>query len=354
MRVLVTGGAGFVGSHVARDFRAQGADVVAFDNLRRRGSETNLATLADEGIDFVHGDVRQPDDLDDVGGTFDVVVDAAAEPSVLAGVASSPRYVIETNLLGTVNLLELARRRAGALLFISTSRVYSIAPLRELELVETGSRFELAEKQPVTGAGPEGVAEEFPVDTARSFYGSSKLASELLVQEYAELYGLPATITRCGVITGAGQFGHSEQGVFAMWAAHHVLDLPLRYVGFGGTGKQVRDLMHPSDLTDLLRRQLEAIDHCSGRAINAGGGHAGSVSLLELTDICREASGNEVDMGHEPETSPVDVPVFITDHSRATRELGWRPTRTPRDIIAEIVEWVRADTTRLRRVLSPS
>ena len=352
MRVLVTGGAGFVGARIARDFRAGGAEVVAFDNLRRRGSETNLAPLRAAGVTFAHGDVRAPADLEDLDGSFDVVVDAAAEPSVLAGLGGSPRYVIDANLLGTVNLLEFCRRRAGALLFLSTSRVYSIDPLRRLALAEGPTRFELAAEQPVPGAGPAGVSEAFPTDTSRSFYGASKLAAELLVQEYAALYGMRAVITRCGVITGPGQFGKAEQGVFAMWAAHHVLGLPLRYIGFGGDGKQVRDLLHPDDLIALLRLQIEAIEAVSGRVFNAGGGRDISVSLRELTALCREASGNEVEIGSDARTSAVDVPLYISDNARVTDALGWRPTITPAQIIGGIVAWVRDDMERSRRMFS--
>lgn len=348
----MTGGAGFVGSRVALDFVERGADVVALDNLRRRGGETNLPRLAEAGVRFHHGDVRQPADLEDLPGDFDVVVDAAAEPSVLAGLDGSPRYVIDANLLGTVNLLEFCRRRAEALLFLSTSRVYSMEPLRGLAYREGATRFELEAAQAVPGVGPEGISEAFPTDTARSLYGTSKLASEMLVQEYGALYGLRAVITRFGVITGAGQFGKAEQGVFAMWAANHVLDLPLRYIGFGGEGKQVRDLLHPSDLLALLHLQLEAIDRCSGRTFNAGGGRAISVSLLELTDLCRAASGREVAIGSDPRTSPVDVPLYLTDHARATAELGWRPTVTPAEIVEEIVEWVGADLERSRHMFA--
>lgn len=352
MRVLVTGGAGFVGSRVALDFRGRGAEVLALDNLRRRGAETNLAPLADAGVRFVHGDVRAASDLEDLPGEFDVVVDAAAEPSVLAGVGGSPRYVIETNLLGTINLLELCRRRAGALLFLSTSRVYSIAPLRALAYREEATRFVLEDDQPMPGAGAAGIREDFPTDTARSPYGASKLASEMLVQEYAALYGLRAAITRCGVITGPGQFGRAEQGVFAMWAAHHVLGLPLRYIGFGGGGRQVRDLLHPDDLIALMHLQLGRPETMDGRVVNAGGGLEGSVSLLELTDLCRAAAGREVPVGSDPTTSPVDVPLYVTDNGRAGAELGWSPSVGPARIVEEIVEWVGADRARSERIFA--
>lgn len=354
VKLLITGGAGFVGSRLAMEFlRAYpGCEVIAFDNLRRRGSETNLTHLTDAGIRFVHGDVRIRADLDQVEGPVDVVVDASAEASVLAGVDGSPAYVLDTNLNGTINLLDWARSHAGALLFLSTSRVYSIAPLRDLALVETESRYELSDVQAVAGASANGVAEGFPTHLPRSFYGASKLASELIVQEYADSYGLPAVITRCGVITGAGQFGKSEQGVFAMWAANHVLGKPLRYIGFDGEGRQVRDLMHPDDLFDLLQRQLGALDRCTGRVYNAGGGRDGSVSLRELTDICREATGREVPLSSDPRTSSVDIPVYLSDSGRAERELGWRPRRTPREMISEIVGWVRENEDLLRPVFA--
>ncbi len=350
----MTGGAGFVGSHIALAFASEhpGAEVIALDNLRRRGSETNLTRLAGGGVRFVHGDVRVRSDLDQVDGAVDVVGDASAEASVLAGVDGAPAYVLETNLGGTANLLDWARGRTGALLYLSTSRVYSSAPLRDLAIEETATRYELADGQAVPGASPAGIAEGFPTHLPRSFYGASKLASEMLVQEYGEAYGLPAVVTRCGVITGAGQFGKSEQGVFSMWAANHVLGKPLRYIGFDGSGRQVRDLMHPADLFDLLGRQLSAIDRCAGRVYNAGGGREGSVSLAELTDICRAVTGNEVPMSSEARTSPVDIPVYLSDNTCAADELGWSPRWTPRAMMEEIVAWVRANEDLLRPVFA--
>jgi CDP-paratose 2-epimerase len=149
MRVLITGGAGFVGSRLALAFRRDvpGCEVVAFDNLRRRGSELNMAELQRAGVEFAHGDVRSQSDLNDVTGTFDVIIDAAAEPSVHAGVSGSPRYVIDTNLGGTLNLLDVARERGGVLVFLSTSRVYSMAPLRDIATAEGETRLEVLPAQ---------------------------------------------------------------------------------------------------------------------------------------------------------------------------------------------------------------
>jgi CDP-paratose 2-epimerase len=325
LRVLITGGAGFVGSSLALAFRREHprARVVAFDSLRRRGSERKLALLRRHAVEFVHGDVRQPADLEALPGRFDVVIDAAAEPSVRAGSDGAPGYVLETNLLGTIHCLEFCRRRAGHLIFLSTSRVYSIAALRALPLEERETRFELApdgapepDADPAGGPGRpalpgvslHGLAETFPTDTARSFYGASKLAAELLVQEYAAGAGLSALIDRCGVIAGPGQLGREDQGVFTLWVARHQLRRPLRYTGFGGTGKQVRDLLHPEDLFELLLRQLSAIDAHRGGVFNVGGGPAGSTSLREWTSLCAELTGHAAAPDRDAATPPVDVP----------------------------------------------
>lgn len=350
--VLITGGAGFVGASLAASYRETYPDarVVALDNLRRRGSELNLARFRRLGIEFAHGDVRSAHDLEAVEGTFDLVIDASAEPSVLAGLGGSPHYVLETNLGGTLSCLELARRRAGAFVFLSTSRVYSMAPLRQLRLREDASRLEIENEQPWPGASVRGIAEEFPTHLPRSLYGASKLAAELIVQEYADTYGLRAVIDRCGVIAGPGQFGKVEQGVFTLWVAAHVFGKPLQYKGFGGTGKQVRDLLHPRDLFDLLEKQVPRIEPGEAGVFNVGGGREISTSLLELTALCREITGREVPVGSDPETSPVDIPLFLTDSGRVRERFGWAPQVGLRDLIGEIHAWLQENQAELEAI----
>ena len=353
MKVLVTGGAGFVGSALAISFRREdpAGSVVVLDNLRRRGSELNLPRLQAAGVRFVHGDVRNPDDLRELEGTFDVIVDAAAEPSVGAGTSGSPAYVLAANLGGTINTLELARERAGIFVLLSTSRVYSIAPLRDLALEETPLRFVLAERQQEPGAGPHGIAEGFPVDRSRSFYGSSKLSAELIAQEYAASYGLDVVINRCGVLSGAGQFAKAEQGVIALWVASHVLGRPLAYTGFGGLGKQVRDVLHPDDLFSLLLRQIDSVERCREQVFNVGGGQRGSTSLAELTAVCCEVTGKKVEIGRRDEASAVDIPYYVSDTRKVEAAFGWQQSRGVREIAAEISEWVTASGAELAAVL---
>lgn len=352
MRVLITGGAGFVGSRLALAFaESEGNRVTVCDNLKRRGSELNLPLLRSAGIEFVHGDIRVTDDLDAVPGNFDLMIEASAEPSVAAGQTGSPAYVVATNLGGTMHCLEFARKRAGRFLFLSTSRVYAIASLRAIRLEETPSRFEIAPDQIQPGVSPGGIREDFATDRARSFYGTSKLASEMLIQEYAATYGLEAVINRCGVIAGPGQFGKADQGVFTMWVACHQFGLPLQYTGFGGSGKQVRDLLHPEDLVSLVRTQAEDRRRWECQVFNVGGGKERSVSMREMTDACRAIIGREVPVGAVADTAPYDMPVYWTDGGRVAAYYGWGPRRSVRDIVSDTAHWMRAHEQILRPLL---
>jgi CDP-paratose 2-epimerase len=343
MRILITGGAGFVGSFLAQAFRRKdpNGEVVVLDNLRRRGSELNLPIFKQAGIRFVHGDVRNRADLGALEGNFDVFVDASAEPSVLAGLHDSPDYVIETNLGGTLNALAFSRERCGLFFFLSTSRVYSMEPLRKLSLKETPTRFECN----------TAVTEDFPTSGARSLYGASKLASEMFVQEYAETYSMRAIINRCGVLCGPGQFGKTDQGVFSLWVFHHLFQKPLRYQGYGGTGKQVRDLLHPADLFALMESQMAAPNLPKAALYNASGGIANSISLQELTALCREVTGRETPIASQPETHGADIPYLVLDSSRAQKQFGWKPKRSTKDIVTEIATWAKANEAQLKSAL---
>jgi CDP-paratose 2-epimerase len=343
--LLVTGGAGFVGSHLVRLLREADprARIVAFDNLRRRGSERNLPVFQKLGVEFIHGDIRNPDDLHAIPGKFDVLIEASAEPSVLAGFqGASASYLVGTNLTGTGHALEFAKDRVGTVVFLSTSRVYSIDPLRSLPLDPTPSRFAF-DSQAVSiprGFSAEGISEEFEVLQARSLYGATKLASEFLVQEYAQNFGVRSVILRCGVIAGPGQFGKVDQGVFTLWVARHLQKRGLRYTGFGGQGQQVRDLLHPSD---LFRAIEKALPHAGKTAptLNLGGGLAGSVSMREFTALCEEVTGNRIPMDSVPETHPVDIPYYVSDTRRARELLNWQPEVSPRAIVQEIHDWLK-------------
>ena len=340
MRILITGGAGFVGSNLAQLFaKTPGSAVTAFDNLHRRGSELALPRLREGGVSFVHGDIRNPEDLDNLPAA-DLLIECSAEPSVHAGYDGSARYLVNTNLTGTFNCLEYARRHGTAIVFLSTSRVYSIPALRALPLRVEGQRLALPAGEAGAGWSERGIDEDFPTGAPRSLYGTTKLASELLIEEYNAAFGLRTIINRCGVITGPWQMGKVDQGFFVLWAACHLYGRPLRYTGFGGKGHQVRDVLHVADLFDLISLQTAALDQHAGHSYNVGGGIQTSISLAELTDLCRARTASRLEPGEDPTTRPADIPYYVTDHGAVTRATGWTPKRSVEMILEEVLEWL--------------
>ena len=352
MTVLVTGGAGFVGANlsIALASRDPSREVIAFDNLKRRGSELNLPRLRAAGVRFVHGDVREPSDVE-ATGPIDAIVECSAEPSVMAGVDGGTEFVVHTNLLGAYNCLELARRSGATFLFLSTSRVYPTAALNQLRYEEGETRFELLDDQPYPGVSSRGIAEDFPLEGARTLYGATKLGAELLIQEYAEAYGLRAVIDRCGVIAGSWQMGKVDQGVFTHWVVSHQFGRELAFIGYGGQGKQVRDMLHPDDLVELVEAQLAAPDEWAGATLNVGGGPGCSLSLREATDICAELTGRTVPIRSEPENRAGDIPIYVSDCARLYARSDWRPARDARRIMEDIYGWVRDNEPALRTAL---
>ncbi|HEY2055894.1 MAG TPA: NAD-dependent epimerase/dehydratase family protein [Solirubrobacterales bacterium] len=351
-RVLITGGAGFVGSNLAVSLAGRHPDweVVALDNLYRRGSRLNLPRLAEAGVEFVEGDVREPGDLSKVA-KIDALLECSAEPSVMSGVDGDTGYLVHTNLTGAYNCLELARRDSAFFVFLSTSRVYPVAPQVDLRLEEAETRFELAAEQGVRGVSPAGISEDFPLEGARTLYGATKLAAELLVEEYRAALGVPAVIDRFGVIAGPWQMGKVDQGVFTHWMLAHYFRNPLSYIGFGGHGKQVRDLLHVEDLVDLVERQLLDPAKWDGHTVNAGGGRECSLSLLETTALCQKLTGNEVPLTPVAETRQGDVPIYLSDCARLFELDEWRPRRSAEQVLADIHEWIAADEERIAEAL---
>ncbi|MFN3784554.1 MAG: NAD-dependent epimerase/dehydratase family protein [Spirosomataceae bacterium] len=351
--ILITGGAGFVGSSLALSLKSSYPDyqIYCLDNLKRKGSELNLPRLATAGIHFVHGDIRNKEDFDSLP-LVDTVIEASAEPSVLAGLnGGSPDYLINTNLVGTVNCLNYAVRAKAQFIFLSTSRVYPIKAIEKLHYVESDTRFELAKEQPIRGVSDKGIAEDFPLDGARSLYGTTKLASELLIQEYQEFYGLQTVINRCGVLTGPWQMGKVDQGVMVLWIAKHFFEQSLAYIGYSGLGKQTRDMLHVKDLYRLVDWQIHHLEQINGEIFNVGGGREVSVSLQELTEICQRVTGKTIPITRVAENRPADIRLYQTDNSKVTERTGWKPEIGMEQIVEEITAWLAENKAILAPIL---
>jgi CDP-paratose 2-epimerase len=338
MRILITGGAGFIGSNLALHLRGSfpEAEVVCMDNLYRHGSELNVARLKGAGAVFKHGDIRIPADFPD--GSFDFLIQSSAEPSVLAGQGGSPDYLFQTNVTGAYHCLEFARKSGARLIFLSTSRVYPIATLDYHPWSEMETRF-VWKDEGTPGITSRGVSEEVSMAGARSLYGFTKLAAEQMIEEYRATYGLKAVVNRCGVIAGPWQFGKVDQGVIALWVMAHAFDRPLSYIGFGGSGKQVRDVLHVQDLCELIELQIREFDSWEGWLGNVAGGLENSTSLLELTRLCEEATGAQIELGRVEDLRPADTRLLILDVSRLHRRSSWRPVRTVAQVVSDLAAW---------------
>ena len=352
-KLLILGGAGFVGSSLAIGLKElyPNWQITCLDNLKRRGSELNLSRFRLHQIEFIHGDIRSASDLDPQVLDVDTIIDCSAEPSVLAGF-SSPQYVLQTNLVGTINVLELARQTKARLLFLSTSRVYPVEPLKNIRTIELDARLELSQNQLISGISERGVAEDFTLTGYRTLYGATKLASELLIEEYRNAYGIQSIINRCGVLTGPWQMGKVDQGVFVLWVAAHYFGKPLSYIGYGGNGKQVRDLLHIDDLLSLVKYQLDNFSELNGEVLNVGGGKQNSLSLLETTQLCEQITGKTIPIKSITEERQGDVPIFITDSSRIIKKTGWTPKINPQKTLEHIYHWIRDNEEILKPILS--
>lgn len=340
MRILISGICGFVGSTLAKSLLAsgQGHQLYGFDNFIRPGSESNRAELKALGVKLFHADLRAASDLETLPAV-DFVIDAAANPSVLAGIdgKSSSRQLVEHNLGGTVNLLEYCKTHKAGFILLSTSRVYAIEPLATLPVTVVKDAFvpDAKSKLP-SGLSATGLTETFATTAPISLYGATKLASEALALEYGETFGFPVFINRCGVLAGAGQFGRADQGIFAYWINAWLHKRPLKYLGFGGHGHQVRDCLHPRDLVPLLEKQFAAPKiSAADRLANISGGVASAMSLRQLSDWCATRLGAHT-VVQDGTPRPFDIPWIVLDPAKAMALWNWRPATNTAAILEEI------------------
>jgi len=339
MHIVITGICGFVGSSIALELLERIPDITisGIDNLVRAGSERNRLRLTRRGIRVLHGDVRVQADIKRLPHA-DLVIDAAANASVLAGTGGDDaRDLFDTNLVGTLNILEYCRGTKAGFVLLSTSRVYSQRALESIPLRNLDTRYGLdASESLPDGVSLHGISEGFPTSAPISLYGASKLASETIAFEYGAAFDFPVWVNRCGVLTGGGQFGVASQGIFAFWINRYLRRQPLKYTGFDGNGFQVRDILHPTDLVNLILKQV-AQPSSAGRILNVGGGPANALSLHELTQWCEERFGKHP-VASDPGARPYDVPYLVIDSRNASDLLGWEPRMTSVCILKEIAD----------------
>lgn len=325
MQILITGGAGFVGGNLAVYLAARGHSVCVMDNLVRRGAELNLLRLRDAGVQFHHGDIRCPEDYPSFEA--DVVLDCAAQPSAIDGY-ENPTFDFTNNTVSVLHTLEYCRNAGAGLIFWSTNKVYPAHAVHDRTIMETRTRY--ASSRPID--------ETTPLDGGdRSLYGASKVMADLMIQEWADAFQIPAIVNRFSCLAGPWQWGKSEQGWVAWWLIAHRLGLPLSYIGF--KGKQVRDVLFIDDLCRLIEKQIASLVP-GPQVFNVGGGPINAISLLECTDIVQDLTGCTVPMTTEEEARRADFCVYISDIHRVQKAFDWEPLTLVEGGLEAIDRWV--------------
>jgi len=332
MNILITGSAGFFGNYVTNYFVNKGHNIIGMDNLSRKGSELNSKIqIENRKVNFIKCDISNVQELKSClkEKKFDWIVNCAADPSVLSGFNNSSRKLIDNNLISTINLLEICKDIKCGFILMSTSKVYSIKELSKIDKFEESNRFSLINNC--------GIKESFSTDSPISLYGSTKLTSEILAKEYSQMFNFPLWINRCGVIAGAGQFGKIDQGVFSFWIYSWLRKTPLKYIGFGGNGKQVRDIVHPFDICEVINRQIQDRNLEEDPIYNIGGGDENSMSLKELSDWCyTNIRKDDNIVTSSSDERPFDIPIFVMDSTKAKKRWGFKITYSKNQILEEI------------------
>ena len=343
MRMLITGGAGFIGCNLAKACIMAGHQVTLFDNLSRRGSTANLAWLRDlfgsDGFAFIQGDIRDYDAIVGASDRQEAIYHLAAQTAVTASVVD-PRLDFEINALGTMNVLEAARCQCSEPIFVfsSTNKVYG--GMEDVNAMELDTRYVLA-------GYPDGVPETRPFDF-HSPYGCSKGAADQYVRDYARIYGLRSVVFRQSCIYGQRQMGVEDQGWVAWFIIAAVTGKPITIYG---NGKQVRDLLYVDDLVRAFQMATEQIDHTMGQVYNLGGGPDNTLSVwAEFGPLLDELFGGDAIPVQFSDWRPGDQPVFVADVSKAKRDFGWMPQVSVRDGIGRLVEWVKSNREPIERL----
>jgi CDP-paratose 2-epimerase len=331
--VLITGGAGFVGTNVADRLLRDGCRVRLFDNLSRPGVEQNVRWLREQHGDLVElviGDVRDAAALRSAVAGVQKVFHFAAQVAVTTSL-TDPLLDFDVNARGTLNLLEAIRplHDRPSLIFTSTNKVYG--HLDDVSLREQELRYE----PEAESVARRGISEGRPLDF-HSPYGCSKGAAEQYVLDYARTFDLPAAVFRMSCIYGPHQFGTEDQG----WVAHFLIQaLKGKPLTLYGNGLQVRDILFVEDLVDAMLLAHRHIDRTSGEAFNIGGGPTRTVSLLELLNLIARMTGDRPEVAIEP-WRPADQRYYVSDTAKFESTTGWRPRTSVQKGVGLLLAWL--------------
>ena len=331
MKILITGGCGFVGSNIAIYLKKKykNAQISSVDNLIRKGSKLNRNRLNRFKIKNYNLNIEQYSKLKNLP-KFNLVIDCCAEPAIEAS-KKEPNRVFHTNLIGTFNVLKKCIKDKANIIFLSSSRVYSIDNLNNL--IKSKKLLKPLKIKKI-------INEKFSTNSASSLYGFTKFASEKLIKEFFYKTKSKYIINRFGVIAGPWQFGKQDQGFVPLWVAGHLFKKKLSYIGYGGNGYQVRDLLHIDDVCKIIYLQIKKLKKINNETFNIGGGPRNSISLKNLTKKCEILTKNKIEIKKISQTSDFDIPYYVTDNKKIQRFYGWLPSKNINKILSDIYFWL--------------
>ena len=331
MKILITGGCGFVGSNIAIYLKKKlkKVRICSLDNLMRKGSKINRNRLLKHNIKNYKINIEKFKKVQSLE-KFDLIIDCCAEPAIEIS-KKEPDRVFNTNLIGTFNILKKCVNDKTNIIFLSSSRVYSIEKLRAL-VKNLNIKTPLKTEKKIT--------EQFETAFPSSLYGFTKIASEKLIKEFFFNTKLKYIINRFGVISGPWQFGKQDQGFVPLWVARHLLKKKLSYIGFGGNGYQVRDLLHIDDVCKIIYLQIKKLNRINNETFNIGGGPRNSISLKNLTKKCEILTKNKIKIKEISQTSNYDIPYYVTDNKKIQKFYNWSPSKNINKILSDIYFWL--------------
>lgn len=332
MKILITGGCGFVGTNIALYLNTKGFNVSSLDNLSRKGSSYNFSLLKKKKIVNYKFDISNYNYIKKLP-KFDLIIDCCAEASVEISRKDLDR-VFNTNLIGTLNILKKVKNDNSLIIFLSSSRVYSINELNK--------NYKIGKKQKKL------IDINFPKSKPRSIYGFTKLASEMLIEEFSYAFNIKYIINRCGVISGPLQFGKQDQGFVSLWVSSYISKKNLSYIGYNGSGKQMRDVLHIVDLCKLILLQIKNFKKINNLIFNVGGSNYSSTNLKGLSKICEEITGNKIKFKKVKKTSIYDIPWYCSDNSKVSKSYNWKPEKNIKDIVNDVYKWLKTNKNLLK------
>ena len=330
MKILITGGCGFVGSNLALFLKKKGFSVHTLDNLTRKGSKYNSNLLKKQKIKNYKINISNIKKIKSLP-KYDLILDCCAEAAVEISKNDFDK-VINTNLIGTINILKKSKNDKSKIIFISSSRIY---PLEEMNKVIKNKN--LKSKIKISKM----FSEKDKIIGPKTIYGLTKLCSEMLIEEFSYAYQLKYLINRCGVISGPLQFGKQDQGFVSLWIWRHLNKKKLSYIGYGGYGNQIRDVLHIDDLSELILLQIKNINKINNKLFTVGGSKTSYTSLSQLTKLCQKITGNKIKMGKVSKTSSYDIPYYLSDNTHVSNTYRWKPKRNINQVVMDTFLWLK-------------